>query len=494
MSQSGFLRSGVIPGALGGRVGGLVFGAARIEIGDLDSVASLIRLESPVIGGARHLVIAMIIGTGLGVLLWHQRPGVGETLFWGVVYGTLWWFIGPLTLAPTVLSETPAWTASTAQGAFPALIGHILYGSSTALAIVFIRLQDLRGDLGAKPTSGAVLRGALVELLAAWLVGPVLAAQGTLPAFSANFAAESRVATWSLILMTGLVAGAIFAILYPRPRESVGASLVRGAMFGVLVWIVLPMSVLTAIQTGDLSWSLVEARIAFVVFPRYVLFGALIGLLYQWAEFVVRLLFDDSISSNEHEGVGTQGLRAIGGGMDQRARRRCPIRTDDAPDRRVDQGGRPDRVYIAHRRFRIAFTVGASYGLLFRKQSYDLGSGIGWGASYGFVWWNIGPLTLMPAFLGTTPVWSAETAASVFPNLVGHLVYGAGVGATFHLLESRYNPWWVPQRQAQAERLEQRKRQVLTSAPAIWTLVVVIALTLPVLLGTVEIAEIPEPI
>lgn len=44
------------------------------------------------------------------------------------------------------------------------------------------------------------------------------------------------------------------------------------------------------------------------------------------------------------------------------------------------------------------------------------------------------------------------------------------------------------------QRVEHRKQQVLTSAPAIWTLVVVIALTLPVLLGMVDIAEIPDAI
>ena len=104
----------------------------------------------------------------------------------------------------------------------------------------------------------------------------------------------------------------------------------------------------------------------------------------------------------------------------------------------------------------ITFIVGSSYGLLFRRQSHDIGSVPGWGASYGFIWWNIGPLTFMPAFLGTTPIWSAETAASVFPNLVGHLAYGAGVGVTFHLLESRYSQWLVPRRQADVKRLEHR--------------------------------------
>ena len=143
----------------------------------------------------------------------------------------------------------------------------------------------------------------------------------------------------------------------------------------------------------------------------------------------------------------------------------------------------------------IAIVVGASYGLLFRRQSYDVGSALGWGASYGFIWWIIGPLTLMPAFLGTTPEWTADVAAGVYPNLIGHLAYGAGLGITFHLLEARYSPWWIPRRQAQVALVARRKEQVLTSAPALWTLVVVISLTLPVLLGTgVDSSNLPESI
>ena len=131
----------------------------------------------------------------------------------------------------------------------------------------------------------------------------------------------------------------------------------------------------------------------------------------------------------------------------------------------------------------IANIVGASYGLLFRRQSYDVGSALGWGVSYGFIWWILGPLTLMPVFLGTTPEWTADAAASVFPNLIGHLGYGAGLGITFYLMEARYNPWWIPRRQAEVARVERRKEEVMTSAPALWTLVVVISLTLPVLLS-----------
>ena len=80
----------------------------------------------------------------------------------------------------------------------------------------------------------------------------------------------------------------------------------------------------------------------------------------------------------------------------------------------------------------IAQLVGASYGLLFRQQSYGIGSALGWGVSYGFFWSIFGPLTLMPVFLGSTPQWTAEAVAGVYPSLIGHLVYGAGLGVTFY--------------------------------------------------------------
>ena len=57
------------------------------------------------------------------------------------------------------------------------------------------------------------------------------------------------------------------------------------------------------------------------------------------------------------------------------------------------------------------------------------------------------------------------------------------LGITFHLLEARYNPWWISHTEAEAVRAARRRDQVLTSAPALWALVVIIALTLPVVLS-----------
>ncbi len=74
--------------------------------------------------------------------------------------------------------------------------------------------------------------------------------------------------------------------------------------------------------------------------------------------------------------------------------------------------------------------------------------------------------------------------ATTFPNLIGHLTYGAGLGVIFYLLEARYSPWWIPRRQAEGVRVAHLIEQVLTSAPALWTLLIATGLTLSSLLGS----------
>ena len=203
---------------------------------------------------------------------------------------------------------------------------------------------------------------------------------------------------------------------------------------------------------------------------------------------LVRLFFGDIMVGSDDEAVGTQGLRAMGHGMVAGVvgglifggvMLQIGALTNVASLIRVTS---PVTGFFVH--MTIAVIIGTSYGLLFRRQSYDIASALGWGASYGFIWWMLGPLTLFPAFLGITPLWTADVVALTFPNLVGHLLFGAGLGITLHLLEARYSPWWIPRRQTQAARVARRREQVLTSAPALWTFIVIVSLTLPVLLGT----------
>ena len=121
--------------------------------------------------------------------------------------------------------------------------------------------------------------------------------------------------------------------------------------------------------------------------------------------------------------------------------------------------------------------------LLFRRQSYDVMSALGWGTSYGLFWWFLGPLTLLPISLGATPEWSASTASYLFASLVGHALYGAGLGVTYYFMESGYKPWWIGQSEAATARARLRRERLATSAPSLWALVVAVALTVPAILA-----------
>lgn len=131
----------------------------------------------------------------------------------------------------------------------------------------------------------------------------------------------------------------------------------------------------------------------------------------------------------------------------------------------------------------IAQVIGVSYALFFRGRSYDLVSGVGWGLSYGFFWWVLGALTLLPVLLGQPPRWEAAAIAAAFASLIGHLAYGAGLGTVYAWLEHRENPWWVARSDVEAVRATARREQILGSAPALWTLTVLIALAVPVMVA-----------
>ena len=489
------LRRAVVPGALAGLVGGVVFGAAMHELGTLDSIATIARASGSVAAAFVHMAIAALVGIGFGLLVWRQRPSAGETVLWGLTYGAFFWFVGPLTLRPVFVDAPIGWNLAAAQGAFAGLIGHLLYGVAAALAFVALRRRDYAaaGHLGV--SRGSLMRGGLAGVAAAALL---TATVGTDHELAEAWTSQSGLpgdAAWLAALVVGLACGLVYALLYPRPVGGVGSSLTRGAAYGFLFWIVAALSVLPVLDGRGLTWSLEGAQEAFTSFPTYLFLGIGVGVLYHWLDGLVRLLFSDDVRGHASEGAGVEGLYALTrGGFAGLAGgllfTLVMIQIDWLP-RIASFVGSGSTVAAVFLHLGIATLIGASYGVLFRRQSYDLGSATGWGLTYGFCWWVLGALTLFPVFLGAEPKWDAASAANAFPSLVGHLVYGAGLGITFYLLESRSNPWWVTRTQAEAARQASRRDQMLTSAPALWALMIFIALAIPLLLA--KTGEPPAP-
>ena len=78
--------------------------------------------------------------------------------------------------------------------------------------------------------------------------------------------------------------------------------------------------------------------------------------------------------------------------------------------------------------------IGATFGWLLGSRAVTYGAGLGWGAAYGFVWWILGGLILMPVFLGMpafAPLMMPPMQMVAMGSLVGHLIYGLILAATY---------------------------------------------------------------
>jgi len=120
-------------GALAGLAGGIVFGLAMHRLGMLVSIAGLVGSSVLGVGWGLHLLISAVIGAVFGALFRYLPGGHAASLTGGVIYGFLWWLLGPLTLMPAFLRQPVVWSLVQAQAAFPSLVGHLFYGAVTGL-------------------------------------------------------------------------------------------------------------------------------------------------------------------------------------------------------------------------------------------------------------------------------------------------------------------------------------------------------------------------
>ena len=85
--------------------------------------------------------------------------------------------------------------------------------------------------------------------------------------------------------------------------------------------------------------------------------------------------------------------------------------------------------------------IGAAFAALLGRLTFRTVGGLGYGLAYGTGWWLLGPLTLMPLFMGMGfgVNWTLAAATKMLPSLVGHLMFGAILGVSYAWLRNNWD-------------------------------------------------------
>jgi hypothetical protein len=93
-----------------------------------------------------------------GLLFRDETSTPGNAVSWGWLFGLIWWYLGPMTLLPLLLTGVCDWSTDAASALLPSLIAHLIYGAATALMFFLFDRRYARSLLLDPRTSARELR------------------------------------------------------------------------------------------------------------------------------------------------------------------------------------------------------------------------------------------------------------------------------------------------------------------------------------------------
>jgi uncharacterized membrane protein YagU involved in acid resistance len=401
----------------------------------------------------------------------------------------LFWLALPAGVVPVLEGRMPSMgMLDTARDHFPQLIACLLcfgvpLGSSLGL------WAEFKNGSEKSPTriGRAIFSGGLAGAVAAWILRNWLAQVGLVSQVAQMDRSTNRVVGWLVYVLIAFLIGVIFGFLFQKDVRSYGSGVGWGVAYGILYWFLGPLTLLPIRLGQRLNWSSTYASSQFGLLVGHVLFGALLGLLYAvFDRLWVWFLTETDPIRREPEGIATLTLRALGwgaaasfaGGLTFSV---VMVAVGFLPTVASLVGGSsPWLGFFVH--LGISTLIGMTYGILFRREAPNFGSGVAWGLVYGLIWWFLGPLTLLPVLLGGPLTWTTTAAHIFLPSLIGHLLYGGATAVVFLSLERHHERFLRLDPRMLARELS-RRRPFETAAPALWLFVLGLGVLLPIMLG-----------
>lgn len=455
-----------------------------------------------IIGFLPHLIISGVLGILFALFIGRRLKTAGGGMIWGEAYGILWWLVGYLTLIPLALGDGVYWQPEEIRALFPLLLGQtIAYGAVLGL-VYYCIIRFFTGPASAddhshdhaepaKPRGQEILPprllsiiiGGLGGLFGSWVFLIGIQVSVFFPLVAGLIGSESSTVGQLLHYLIGMTIGAGFGLLFYRDIHGTGSAIIWGMAYGITWWILGPLT-LGFLLGGVLpSWSLAAAQESFEPLTAHILYGALVGLFYTLAKKLWNALFVDSDPLNRtRESAGARGLRGLlmgqaAGVVGGLLFTIVMVSTNSLPRVASLVGGSSPFVgFVVH--FVIAILIGSTFGVFFHNEAYSYGSGMGWGLSYGFLWWLLGPGTLFFLLLRQPVDWSLAATVARFPALVGHLLYGMGLGLFFQYLIRRYDT-----HQHHEDGTPHVHQTSGSPAAALWAVTLLIGILMPLLLG-----------
>ena len=279
------LSRALVVGGLAGIVGGWAFGKWMAQVNFFPLIASLVDSNSAMVGMTLHFGIAVVIGASFGMLFQRDVRGFGSCLGWGLAYGILWWFLGPLTLLPILRGSQPDWSYQQGGALFGSLVGHVIYG--LLLGLVYAALDRLwvgffyESDPINREVEGPGTRtlrslgwGAAASLAGGLLFSLVMVTTGVLPQIANLVGGSSPVLGFVVHMGISTLIGMSYGVLFAYEAPDFGSGIAWGLTYGLVWWFVGNLTLLPILLGRPFVWTTEAAAAGLPSLVGHLIYGA----------------------------------------------------------------------------------------------------------------------------------------------------------------------------------------------------------------------------
>jgi len=306
------LPRAIIGGGFAGIAGGWAFGKWMEQVNFYQVIAGLVGSTSNMAGNALHYLFALTIGIGFALLFQRDVRGYGSSMAWGMAYGILWWFLGPLTILPLWLGKPLDWSYIHASAEFGALIGNIICGLTIGLLYAVVDRLCVRflteSDPIRREPEGPGVRfirtaqwGGLAGLAGGLLYMLVLVATGSLGEIAAIVGGTSSTLGIVVHLSISVLLGVSYGLLFQREAPNLASGIAWGLVYGLMGWYIGPLTLFPATLGNSSMWVPAVAETQFPAMVGHLIYGAVAGAAFWLLERRHNewLLLDPRIAARE---------------------------------------------------------------------------------------------------------------------------------------------------------------------------------------------------